>query len=167
VRGGRDQLSDEERKTLLKANHPLLSQIGDPNTLKLIKLFAQLPDDSHDQLKTDTYVKWDFADLDEARQQVLRDLIQINIDMAVKQGGQVQQGFSLEGLEKSQVGFAVVDVGDQKVVSWFVLWPELPQPTWVTVVNARVAGSQPYFQAHLQRLPLLKSMKKNDALKEA
>jgi hypothetical protein len=80
--------------------------------------------------------------------------------MAAQQGGQTQPGFSMEALERSQVGFAVVEIAamDQKVVSWFILWPELPSPTWVTVVNARAAGSQPYFQAHLQRLPLLKTV---------
>jgi hypothetical protein len=42
-----------------------------------------------------------------------------------------------------------------KVVSWYILWPEI-QPTWVTVVGARAAGTQPYFSAHPGQLPLLK-----------
>ena len=159
VRAGRDQLSDDERQALLKENHPLLAQIGDQNTVKLPKFFAQLPDESHDQLKTDSYLKWNFTDLDEHHQQVIRELLQLNIDMAAQQGGPAQPGFSIEALERSQVGFATVEIAatNQKVLSWFVLWPEVPSPTWVTVVNARAAGSQPCFQAHLQRLPLLKT----------
>lgn len=166
VRAGRDQVSDEEKQQLLEENHPLLAQIGDPNTSKLIRLFAQLPDEAHTQLKADGYVKWQFTSLGEGRQQVVRELIQINIDMAEQQGAQPQPGLSMEALESSQVGFAVVEIaeGNQKVVSWFVLWPELPNPTWVTVVNARAAGTQPYFQAHLARLPLLKPMPQSKTL---
>ena len=136
-------------------------QIGDPNTAKLIRHFAQLSDTAHNELRAKGYLKWDFKQLGNNRKQSMRELIQLNIDLATKQGGRPQPGFSIEALEKSQVGFSVVDIPEtkQKVVSWFVLWPELPSPTWVTVVNARAAGNQPYFQAHLRRLPLLKSMK--------
>jgi hypothetical protein len=165
VRAGRDELTKEDRQALLNRNHPLLMQISDENTLKLVKLLATLPDESHDELLKQSYLKWEYSLLDEARQQVCRDIIQLNIDMAAKQGGQSQPGFSLAALEEAEVGFAVVEIPatDQKVVSWFVLWPELPNPTWITVVNGGAAGTQPYFQAHLQRLPLLKSMEGSTA----
>jgi hypothetical protein len=41
------------------------------------------------------------------------------------------------------------------VVSLFIIWPEISDPTWMTVANAKLAGTPPYFQAHLQRLPTL------------
>lgn len=160
VRAGRDQLTGAEQKDLLNTNHPLLAQIADPNTVKLVQLFAKLPDTSLAQLQDNSYLKWDFADLDPGRQQVLRELIQLNLDLAARQGAAANPAFSLDALERAQTGFAIVEIAgtNQKVVSWFVLWPELPDPTWVTVVNARAAGTQPYFQAHLQHLPLLRPM---------
>jgi hypothetical protein len=160
VRAGRDQLTGPERKDLLAANHPLLFQLADPNTVKLLQLFAKLPDASHGQLQSESYLKWNVADLDAGRQQVLRDLIQLNLDMAARQGAPANPAFSLKALARAQTGFAVVSIEgtDQTVVSWYVLWPELSDPTWVTVVNARAAGTPPYFQAHMQRLPLLRTL---------
>lgn len=40
-----------------------------------------------------------------------------------------------------------------------ILWPELPDPTWKTVVNGKLAGTQEYFREHLIKLQLLKSEK--------
>jgi hypothetical protein len=160
VRAGRDQLTSNERKDLLAQNPPLSFQLADPNTVKLLQLFARLPDASHARLQSDTYLKWNVADLDSGRQQVLRELIQLNIDLAARQGAPTNPAFSLDALARAQTGFAIVEIEGtgQKVVSWYVLWPELPDPTWVTVVNARAAGTPPYFQAHLRRLPLLRSL---------
>jgi hypothetical protein len=157
VRAGKDQLTDSERESLGKTSHPLLAQIADPNTKKLIRLFADLPQSSRRDLLAQGYLKWEFSGLDSSRQQVWRDLVQVNIDMAKAQGAPPNPAFSPEALARSQVGFAVVDISEAKtkVVSWYILWPELP-PTWVTVVGARAAGTQPYFSAHLAQLPLLK-----------
>ncbi len=160
VRAGRGKLTDQEKESL-KPNHPLLGQLADPNTSKLIRFFAKLPDEIHEQLKKEGHVKWRFPDLSEQNQKVVRDIIRLNINMAKLQGTS-QPGLSLEALQDSQVGFAVVSVesASQKVVSWFVLFPEFPNPIWVTVVNARAAGTPPYFQAHLRDLPLLREKPK-------
>ncbi|MGA2225046.1 MAG: hypothetical protein ABSH41_11460 [Syntrophobacteraceae bacterium] len=40
-----------------------------------------------------------------------------------------------------------------------ILWPELPDPTWKTVVNGKLAGTQEYLREHLIKLQLLKSEK--------
>ena len=158
VRAGRGELSDTERQALAKEGHPLLGQLGDPDTAKLIRLFARLPDPLHSRLEAEGYLKWSFAELDDERQRVVREIVQVNLDLAARQGNQPQPGFSLEALELAETGFAVVEIEEtgQKVVSWFLLWPELPSPTWVTVVNARAAGTQPYFQTHLRHLPSLR-----------
>jgi hypothetical protein len=133
-------------------------QLNDPHTRPLIELFANLPDSTLKELMEKGYLKWKFADLDAARQKVYRDALQLNLDMAKKQGGEPPAAMSLEALQKGDVGFAVVDIPEtgQKVVSWYILFPELPQPMWVTVVGAKAAGTQPYFAAHNQQLPALR-----------
>ena len=157
IKAGKNQLSSDEKEGLVKSSHPLLIQLSDPNTGKLLTLFANLPSHSHQELLKDGYLKWKFVNLDAQRQQVWRDLVQVNIDMAAKQGAAPNPSFSQEALQNASVGFAVVDIPEVKVkvVSWYILWTDL-QPTWVTVVGARFAGSQPYFSAHMIQLPLLK-----------
>ena len=157
IKAGKGQLSSDEKEGLVKSNHPLVFQLSDPNTNKLLTLFANLPSHSHQELLKDGYLKWKFVNLDAQRQQVWRDLVQVNIDMAAKQGVPPNPAFSQEALQNTSVGFAVVDIPDveAKVVSWYILWTDL-QPTWVTVVGARFAGSEPYFSAHIIQLPLLK-----------
>lgn len=157
IRAGQDKLTPEEKDRLTRENDPVLLQVADPNTQKLIALFANLPAHSQEELLKTGYLKWDFSSLDAGRQQLWREFVQVNLDLAAKKGGQTLPTFSQAALEKAQVGFAVVTIPDlkAKVVSWYILWPE-GSPTWVTVVGARVAGSQPYFNAHLLQLPLLK-----------
>lgn len=160
VAAGRGTLTDEQQRLLASWNHPLLMQIADPSTLTLVQLFADLPDEMHAELQSRGYLKWDFANLDASRQNVLRALIRLNVEMASRQGAPANAAFSVEALERAQTGFAVLDITgtDQRVVSWFVLWPELPDPTWVTIVNARACGTPAYFQAHQQQLPPLRGV---------
>ncbi len=157
IKAGKGQFTSDEKEDLRKSNHPLIMQLSDPNTSKLITLFANLPADSHQALLKDGYLKWKFNNLDTQRQQVWRDIVQVNVDMAAKQGVTPNPSFSQAALQNAEVGFAVVDIPEvgAKVVSWYILWAE-GQPTWVTVVGSRAAGSQPYFNAHLIQLPYLK-----------
>lgn len=160
IRAGLNQLTPAEKKDLLKEDHPILTQIADTNTAQLLALFAKLPDKARKDMIADTYLKWKYSDLDAARQSVFRMMVEVNIDMAKKQGMPVPPEFSVEELKKSEVGFAVVEIPEtkQRMVSLFILWPSMPQPTWVTVVNGRAAGTEEYFAAHLSRLPKLKAM---------
>jgi hypothetical protein len=157
IRAGKGQLSASEKDDLRKSNHPLLMQLNDPNTSKLIVMFAGLPSDSHKELLEKSYLKWPFPELDQQRQQIWSEIVQLNIDLAAKQGAATNPNFSIEALQKASVGFLVVDIPEAKtkVVSWYILWAEGP-PTWVTIVGTRAAGTQPYFSAHLTQLPLLK-----------
>lgn len=159
IKAGRDELTLEEKEDLRKQNHPILMQTGDPNTKKILTLFANLPEDVHSKLLEKGYLRWKFIDLDEERQQVYQDVVEINIDMAIEQGLPRNPNFSIEALQKADVGFAVVEILEtkQKVISWYILWL-VGQPTWVTVVGAKACGTQPYFAAHLKQLPLLKGM---------
>ncbi len=157
IKAGKDQLSPDEKDDLRKGRHPLLMQLSDPNTSKLLTLFANLPDDSRQSLMKDGYLKWKFENLDAQRQQVWKDLVQVNIDIATKQGAVPNPSFSQSALQTAEVGFAMIDIPEvrSKVISWYILWSG-SQPTWVTIVGARAAGSQPYFNAHLIQLPYLK-----------
>ncbi len=157
IKAGQGKLTPDEKESMAKTNHPLLLQLADPNTSKLIALFANLPPHSQAELLEEGYLKWKFAALDPERQQVWRDLVQVNIDLGAKQGATPNPSFSQDALQEAEVGFAVVEIPEAKaqVVSWYILWAQGP-PTWVTVVGARAAGSQPYFNAHLIQLPRLK-----------
>jgi hypothetical protein len=157
IKAGKGELSVNDKEDLKKSNHPLLMQISDPNTSKLITIFSNLPTSSHNELLEKGYLKWKFSNLDQQRQQIWRDIVQINIDMAAKQGVAPNPSFSQAALQSAHVGYAVVDIpqAKMKVVSWYILWPEGP-PTWVTIVGGKAAGSQPYFNAHLIQLSLLR-----------
>jgi hypothetical protein len=146
IKAGKGELSANDKEDLKKSNQPLLLQISDPNTSKLITIFSNLPTSSHKELLEKGYLKWKFANLDQQRQQIWRDIVQLNIDMAAKQGVAPNPSFSQAALQNANVGFAVVDIPEAKtkVVSWYILWPEGP-PTWVTIVGVNAAGSQPYF----------------------
>ncbi|MCZ7556092.1 MAG: hypothetical protein M5R41_06795 [Bacteroidia bacterium] len=156
VKAGKGELSSDDKEMLRKDGHPLLMQLSDTNTATLIALFAKLPTEAHRTLLDSGYLKWKFAQLDLQRQQVWRDIVQLNIDMASRQGATPSPLFSQAALQHSEVGFAVIDIPEAqaKVISWYILWTE-GQPTWVTVVGAKAAGTQPYFSAHLRQLPLL------------
>jgi len=157
IKAGKGELSVNDKEDLKKSNHPILLQISDPNTRKLITIFSNLPTSSHKELLEKGYLKWKFGKLDQQRQQIWRDIVQINIDMAAKQGVAPNPSFSQAALQSAHVGYAVVDIpqAKMKVVSWYILWPEGP-PTWVTIVGGKAAGSQPYFNAHLIQLSLLR-----------
>jgi hypothetical protein len=157
VQAGRGKLSKEERQRLIDANDSLMTQLNDPPTRKLIELFANLPDAVHKELLEKGYLKWKFTDLDAERQKVYRDAVQFSLDPIKKQGGEPTATMSLEALEKSDVGFAVVDIPEsgQKVVSWYILFPE-QAPIWVTMVGVQAAGAPPYFATHQKQLPLLR-----------
>lgn len=160
VRAGKGELSESERADLMEENHPIIMQLSDPGTLTLIKGFAQLRLSSHDVLRRDGYLKWNYAELARVHRIPFQTLVEANLAMARGQGVQPVPGFSFDALNRAQVGYAIVDVGgeeDQKVVSLFILWPELPDPTWVTVVNAKLAGTQEYFKAHLIKLRPLRT----------
>jgi hypothetical protein len=159
IKAGKKQLTLAEKKNLKKQNHPILMQIGDPNTQKLLSLFANLPQDAHNELLEKGYLKWKFAELDRERQQVYQEFVQFNIETAKQQGVAPNPAFSLQALQKADVGFAVIEIPEtkQKVISWFILWP-VGQPIWITVVGAKACGTQPYFTAHLNQLPLLRGM---------
>lgn len=154
VRAGRGQLTQEELQQLQKEGDPLVSQLADPNTKKLVELFANLPDHSHQELRKSGYLKWKFTAIDPPSQKVCRDAIQLNLDMAKKQGAELPPTISLEALQKADVGIAIVQIDElqAKAVSWFVLLPEHPAPIWVTVVGTKAAGKPPYFAAHMQQL---------------
>jgi len=158
VRAGRDELSADEKDQLLAQNDPLLGQLADPPTKKVIDLFARLPDAARQQLLRDEYLKWKYASLNADRQKVYRDALAVNIEIAKKQGVQVPAGMSLGALQKADVGFAIVNIPESaaRVVSFYILLPEHPQPIWVTVVGARAAGTRAYINEHLGKLSSLR-----------
>ena len=159
IRAVKGELAFDEKQALLTQNHPILLQIGDPNTKKLLNAFANLSEAARDELLKTGCLKWKYSRLDAARQQVYKDFVQLNIDFAKQQGVSLSPNFSLRALNDAEVGYAVVDIPSttQKVISWFILWPA-GQPSWVTVAGARAVGTQPYFTAHGNKLPLLKGM---------
>jgi hypothetical protein len=160
IRAGKGELTESEIGDLKKKNHIILMQMADPTTLALLKGFAGLSSSCHRMLRTEGYLKWNFAELSAAARAPFQALVESTLAMAKAQGVQPIPGFSLDALEKAQVGYAIVEVGkdqDQKVVSLFILWPDLPDPSWKTVVNGRLAGAQDYFSKHLINLKSLKT----------
>jgi hypothetical protein len=171
LRAGRGQLTEMEKKQLLKENHPILAQVGDPQAFKLVELFSRLPESERRNLLEDSYVKWRMVEFDQETQELYRQVI----DLVLKNqtGGFSPFEVVTEPAARSrlfdgtEVGFAVVELGKsrQKVVSWFAFGPKLSVPLWVTIVNSDAANSDDYVQSHMQRLPLLRPMKHNSVPK--
>jgi hypothetical protein len=165
LRAGRGELSDPEKAELLKQNHPLLAQMGNPQLLPLMEMFANLPQASHDQLLADSYLKWQLVDLPPEAQETLTHIIRFVIQTRLGGAlGSSELDARLERMDLSdvEIGFAVVDLpkGSQKVVSWYAFGAQLPSPVWITIVNSPASQSEDdYVQAHLRRLPLLRPMK--------
>lgn len=162
IRAGKGELTESELGDLKKINPVIIMQMSDPTTLALLKGFAELTSSSHDVLRADGYLKWNYTDLDASTSTPFKTLVEANLAMARGQGVEPAPGFSLDALRRAQVGYAIVEAGkrkDQKVVSLFILWPELPDPSWKTVVNGKLAGTQEYFREHLIKLQSLKSAK--------
>lgn len=159
IRATHGELTDHEKHKLLSENHPVLLQLSDPAIRDLLKLFADLPEDHHTELRTRKFLKWRFDELDVARQQVFTNVLTMNMKMVY--GDSFGQGASrvLKLLGKSEIGFAVVDIpsNQEKVVSCFVLWPDRLAPTWVGVANARALRANDADEAHVMRLPMLKN----------
>eukprot|EP00913_Durusdinium_trenchii_P035349 g33079.t1 len=158
VAAGRGKLTPQKRQELLAENHPVLGQLADPHTKPIIELFAGLPDEAHRHLLKDGFLKWKYASLDAERRKVFYNNIKSNIDVAKQRNVPIPATISLEALAKADVGFAVVKIPSLKtaVVSWYILFPEHPQPMWVTVVGLQAADKQPYFSAHHEQLQKLR-----------
>ena len=141
----RGATSDLEWETVMKEHAPSLAQKG----RGLVELLANLPDAVHEDLIHAGYLKWQYASLDEPRQQAIETFMKAAI------GSAQQLGFP-EGLENqvprmlatADVGFAVLDlpdVGGQAVV-WYQLRPNSSIPTKFTILhtarpkNARAAN---------------------------
>lgn len=136
-----------------------MNQLADPNTKPILELFAKLSDQDILNLVMTGCLKWRYADLPSDFQRVYRDALEVNLEAARNSGAVPPPTMSLAALDRAEVGFAVVDIPDQqaRVVSWFILLPEHPAPIWVTVVNARHAGTPEYFAAHQAQLNALRT----------
>lgn len=163
LRAGRGELTDTEKSQLLRENHPILAQVGEPQMLPLMEMFARLPPELHAQLLEDSYLKWKFSDLPPDAQQTISEVIHFTIQSrfpALVRTGD-QSALPSLSLSDVDVGFAVVELSQtkQKVVSWYAFGSQLPSPLWITIVNSPASTSEEYVQAHMQRLPLLRTMR--------
>jgi hypothetical protein len=162
LRAGRGQLTDEEKMRLLQENHPILAQVGEPQMVQLMNMFALLEPKFHQELLQNSYVKWKLADLPPDTQELIGQVVHFTvIQRGLAPALLGQESERMISLVDADVGFAVVELPrtGQKVISWFAFGSELPSPLWVTIVNSPASGSDEYMQAHMQRLPLLRTMR--------
>ena len=160
VRIGRGELSAEEEAQLKQEMDMVLDMYQNEHTGPLVRLFAELPDAVHARLKEQGYLKWAFKDLSEPRKKVFRDMVQTNIRMSLIHRVRPNKGFSLEGLERADVGVMVVDIPNTEIryASLFILWTETEIPTWVTVVNVKKVGTPAYFDKHTEKVAELRGL---------
>jgi uncharacterized protein (TIGR03067 family) len=121
-------------------------------------LFAQLPDSAHKELLAKGYLRWKFATLDSGRQKLLRDLFQRRLEVAKKLGVQVPATMTLESLQKSDIGLALVNVlgRKQSVVSWYLMFLAHPAPNVIPVLGGPTADNfKAWYDAHLEQIPNL------------
>jgi hypothetical protein len=153
------ELAEEEKQKLLSENHPVLLQVADPAIRRLLKLFAELPEEQQEELKTKKFLKWKYAELDRMRQEVFTEVLTMNMRMLYGDQPSPRAKQVLNMLPRSDLGFAIVDIpsSGEHVVSCFVLWPDQVTPTWVAVANAKALKAKDAMDAHMLRLPMLKN----------
>jgi Tol biopolymer transport system component len=158
VRATKGELSNDERQIMLADQHPVFGQLADPQTKPIFELFASLTPAEHAQGRQAGYLKWKYADLPPARQQVYHDSLASTLEQTPVDTTPVKDMLSLEALERAEVGFANIDIPekDARVCSWFILLPEYPSPIWVTIVNAKYRGTPEYYAAHNAQLSALR-----------
>jgi uncharacterized protein (TIGR03067 family) len=139
VRAGRGELTKQEQDNLDKLDPNLAELMADPNRKTIVDMFANLPESARKQLLQEGYLKWKFADMDPEVQKKWREIHQRNLDESKEFGAELRPTFSMAALEKSDAGFALVNVLGQKasVVSWYLLFPGEMQPGQVTVVGPK------------------------------
>lgn len=160
IRAALGNLSDDQRQQLLQENHPILLQLADPALNGLLRLFAELPASRHAELRRKLFLKWRFSDLDRSRQIVFEQVLKMNSKVLNDQEVTSQAELAINMLRKCDVGLAVVEIPDsgEKMVSCFVIWPEKLFPTWVTIVNASATRNKAAIEAHIVRLPMMKTL---------
>jgi hypothetical protein len=158
-RAALDELNDYEKQKLLTENHPVLLQLSDPNIHRLLRMFAELPDGHQTELRDKKFLKWRYTELDKYRQRIFSDVLTMNLRMLSGDDNPSGTNKVMALLSKSELGFAIVQIpsSGENVVSCFVLWPDSMSPTWVGIANAKALQAVDAAQAHMLRLPMLKS----------
>ncbi len=141
IKAGRGEIVPPEE-------HPLAEELAKPNGRKLITLFANLPDEAHQLLLKQGYVKWPFAKLDPQRQAVYEFGFDFYLETYKKQNRPTPH--TLEDLKNADVGFAVVDFPEVKanLVTLYVLLED--HPVWWPIESVKVPANIP---AHKVMLP--------------
>lgn len=159
-RAALDKLSETEKESLLKENHPILLQMSDPALRGLLQLFAQLPDDQFRELNDKQFLKWRYADLDSLHRTAFEQVLMMNLRMIPEDEATKQKEKLLKMLDQCDVGFAVVQIpsSGERVVSCYVLWPDKVFPSWITVANSKAAMNEEATTAHMTKLAMLKAL---------
>lgn len=148
IRWRRGLLSAEQEKRLLSFRPDLVQEWQDERGRAAIELFATLPDAAHTELRKTGYLKWRIADVPLAHQNVYRQGFQL----------WTQHGeWTPEMVENSEVGFAVVQLANWKVVSAFILHPNDTAEAWATVVGLREHGDNDHRAEHAKQIRALRA----------
>ena len=133
IQAARAAETDEEWKSVLVEHAPILfllvqqDQFSQNSVRDLVRLLADLPDELHERLMQDGYLRWKATDLDQARQRVLMEVLTA---LSPKTPEPNEKGLQAL-LEVSDTGFIVLNLPelDSQVVAWYVWHDNFPIPT--------------------------------------
>ncbi|MGF1583460.1 MAG: WD40 repeat domain-containing serine/threonine protein kinase [Gemmataceae bacterium] len=110
----------------------LAQEMANPDSRKLLELYANLPDKCHTLFLKQGYLKWSLAQLDRNRQAYFEHAVRLNQDQCNKRG--MKSPFTLDQLKDTDVGFAAIEVaeGTALALSLYALFPD-NSLTWMSL----------------------------------
>jgi len=128
----------------------------DPAERALNRFFARLPDKEHRTLLTTGLLVWRPEQLSKEERKLLEPLI-VRLNGEARGGGAAQDPYSLEPLQPTRLGFALVRVPgvEKPVLSWWVRSATALHPAWISLNNGAALDAKGYFRAHLEQLSAL------------
>ncbi|HUG18374.1 MAG TPA: protein kinase [Planctomycetaceae bacterium] len=124
--------TDEELQGVVAGYTPMLSLLSQDAGGDLIELLAELPDEMHEALLLDGYLKWKADELDEKRKRVMLDMFAAVLSQAPNTENTRKKLEQLDAYANvSDVGFAVIGLpeSDSQVLVWYFLRRDVKFPT--------------------------------------
>jgi hypothetical protein len=143
-------LSKVERAALAEQKHGLLDLLKIPSADAMVKLLADLPDETHQRLLNDGYLKWSYPTLDEPRRaafaKIQEQLLSVAAEMGFAPKGRTD--LAAQVLRETDVGFAVLHLkGNAQTVCFYMLSR-----------HAAIPSVMPLACSDPQRLPEMKEL---------
>lgn len=152
VKAYRGELSHDEVVRLTEEDPTPAIHLGPSRELRnLVRVFASLPDSSHEELRRKGLLKWRLEDLPRQQRRWIADLL--------KRFESEGDGPFRSGVHTGFMRVVVVDAEGEEttVYSWWVTGEKAIRPLWIPLVRANGLGGGAFTMAHAVRVQELRT----------